>query len=122
MIAALRKIEGRGELPDVPSAVMEMCVDNPRSGFVDLFATHPPMDKRVKALVDFTGGHDPGPLALPPPAEPGEDEIAPDEPAQPGSADGDNFLPGRPPIALGEPRPSAEQPGPMGRAAQLIAP
>ena len=41
MIMALRKIEGRGELPDTPSAVMEMCVDNPRSGFVDIFATHP---------------------------------------------------------------------------------
>ncbi|MBO0756013.1 MAG: M48 family metallopeptidase, partial [Bradyrhizobiaceae bacterium] len=33
MIMALRKIEGRGELPDAPSAVMEMCVDNPRTGF-----------------------------------------------------------------------------------------
>jgi heat shock protein HtpX len=114
MIAALRKIEGRGELPDVPSAVMEMCVDNPRSGFVDLFATHPPMDKRVKALVDFTGGHDPGPLALPPPAEPGGDEITPEQPAEPGSAGGDKFLPGRPPVELGEPRPSADESGPWG--------
>jgi len=67
MIMALRKIEGRGELNDTPSAVMEMCVDNPRSGFADLFATHPPIDKRVEALVKFAGGHDPGPLALPPP-------------------------------------------------------
>ena len=41
MISALRKIEGRGELEESPSAVMEMCVDNPRSGFADLFATHP---------------------------------------------------------------------------------
>jgi len=44
---------------------MEMCVDNPRSGFTDLFATHPSIDARVKALVDYAGGHDPGPLALP---------------------------------------------------------
>src|SRR5499427_1482105 len=42
MISALRKIEGRGELEGSTSAVMEMCVDNPRSGFADLFATHPP--------------------------------------------------------------------------------
>src|SRR5262249_6655698 len=33
MISALRKIEGRGELPDATSAVMEMCIDNPREGF-----------------------------------------------------------------------------------------
>jgi heat shock protein HtpX len=66
MIAALRKIEGRGELPNANSAIMEMCVDNPRSGFADLFATHPPIDKRIAALVQFAGGHDPGPIALPP--------------------------------------------------------
>ncbi len=65
MISALRKIENRGELPDATSAVMEMCVDNPREGFADLFATHPSVDARVKALVQFAGGHDPGPLALP---------------------------------------------------------
>ena len=67
MITALRKIEGRGELPGANSAIMEMCIDNPRSGFVDLFATHPAVDKRVDALVKFAGGHDPGPLALPVP-------------------------------------------------------
>jgi heat shock protein HtpX len=64
MIAALRKIEGRGELPGATSAVMEMCVDNPREGFSDLFATHPSVDRRVDALVRFAGGRDPGPLAL----------------------------------------------------------
>jgi heat shock protein HtpX len=64
MISALRKIEGRGELPGANSAIMEMCIDNPRSGFVDLFATHPAVDKRVDALVKFAGGHDPGPIAL----------------------------------------------------------
>jgi heat shock protein HtpX len=65
MITALRKIEGRGELPGATSAVMELCVDNPREGFSDLFATHPSVDARIKALVDFAGGHDPGPLELP---------------------------------------------------------
>jgi heat shock protein HtpX len=67
MISALRKIENRGELPGATSAVMEMCVDNPRSGFADIFATHPSVDRRVTALVQFAGGHDPGPLALPSP-------------------------------------------------------
>src|SRR4051812_20416465 len=66
MISALRKIENRGELPGATSAVMEMCLDNPREGFADLFATHPSVESRVAALVKFAGGHDPGPLALPP--------------------------------------------------------
>jgi heat shock protein HtpX len=63
MISALRKIEGRGELPGVTSAVMEMCVDNPREGFADVFATHPSIDRRVEALVRYAGGYDPGPLS-----------------------------------------------------------
>jgi heat shock protein HtpX len=63
MISALRKIENRGELEGATSAVMEMCVDNPRQGFTDLFATHPSVDARVRALVRFAGGHDPGPIA-----------------------------------------------------------
>ncbi len=65
MISALRKIEGRGELPGATSAVMELCVDNPREGFSDLFATHPSVNARVQALVKFAGGHDRGPLACP---------------------------------------------------------
>lgn len=71
MISALRKIENRGELPGATSAVMELCVDNPREGFADLFATHPSVQSRVDKLVKFAGGHDPGPL--PPPGD-GETE------------------------------------------------
>ena len=69
MISALRKIEGRGELPGATSSVMEMCIDNPREGVGELFDTHPSVDRRVAALVKFAGGHDPGPLALPPQAD-----------------------------------------------------
>ena len=79
MISALRKIESRGELPGATSAVMELCVDNPREGFGELFDTHPTVENRVAALVKYAGGHDPGPIALP---EPGEDE-APAESAEP---------------------------------------
>jgi heat shock protein HtpX len=64
MISALRKIEGRGELPGATSAVMDMCLDNPRGGFGELFDTHPSVEKRIAALVKYAGGHDPGPLAL----------------------------------------------------------
>jgi heat shock protein HtpX len=66
MVSALRKIEGRGELPGATSAVMEMCIDNPREGFGELFDTHPSVESRVAALVKFAGGHDIGPVALPP--------------------------------------------------------
>jgi heat shock protein HtpX len=66
MISALRKIENRGELKGSPSAVMELCIDNPRTGFSDLFATHPSVESRVDKLVHLAGGHDPGPIALPP--------------------------------------------------------
>jgi len=69
MISALRKIEGRGEIPGATSAVMEMCIDNPREGFSNIFDTHPSVDKRVEALVKFAGGHDPGPLEIAPPEE-----------------------------------------------------
>jgi heat shock protein HtpX len=74
MISALRKIEGRGELKGATSAVMEMCIDNPREGFGELFDTHPSVDSRVTALVKFAGGHDPGPLALPPQSDARDDQ------------------------------------------------
>jgi heat shock protein HtpX len=87
MISALRKIEGRGELPGATSAVMEMCIDNPREGFADIFATHPSVDRRAEALVKFAAGHDPGPLVPPaieeeePGALPEPEAQAPQEPA-----------------------------------------
>jgi heat shock protein HtpX len=86
MISALRKIEGRGELPGATSAVMELCVDNPREGFSDLFATHPSVDARVQALVKYAGGHDPGPIALPSAAADAPDGQPPgpaDDPTRP---------------------------------------
>jgi heat shock protein HtpX len=81
-----------------------MCVDNPRQGFADIFATHPPIDARVEALMKFAGGHDPGPLAVAGPEE--RDQIASEAPASGpwgGAAPdgGKPFLPGEPPIDLG---------------------
>jgi len=127
MISALRKIENRGELPGATSAVMEMCLDNPREGFADIFATHPSVDSRVAALVRFAGGHDPGPLPLPAPDEQQEQDQqqdqeqdrqqdqqddAPGKPASPWgpAAEPDKpFLPAKPPVVLGAP--SAPAPG-----------
>lgn len=79
MISALRKIEDRGELDGATSAVMELCIDNPREGFADLFATHPSVDSRVQALVKYAGGRDPGRLALPSDAEAGLDGEHPNQ-------------------------------------------
>ena len=104
MISALRKIENRGELHAANSAVMEMCIDNPREGFADIFATHPPVDKRVEALVTFAGGHDPGLLALSAPDDGGQ--VVNDPPAGGpwggGAEPADKpFLPGPPPVDPG---------------------
>jgi heat shock protein HtpX len=76
MISALRKIESRGELPGATSAVMEMCIDNPRRGFGELFDTHPSVESRVAALVKYAGGHDPGPIDLPPQADDADTEAS----------------------------------------------
>ncbi|HEX8417680.1 MAG TPA: M48 family metallopeptidase [Methylobacterium sp.] len=67
LITALIKIAGRGELPGVPSGVMELCVDNPRSGFKDFLATHPSIDDRIAALTRYAGGRVPvsSPVAMP---------------------------------------------------------
>src|SRR5262245_30828331 len=128
MISALRKIEGRSELPVATSAVMEMCIDNPRVGFSSILHTHPPIDERVAALVKFAGGHDPGPLALPAPGEADvgdeqgqTDQTAPDgpwghAPDAPGEAQGGAkpFLPSRAPIELGGSASRDGGPGPWG--------
>ncbi len=121
MISALRKIEGRGELPGATSAVMEMCIDNPREGFSNIFDTHPPIADRVAALVRFAGGHDPGPLAsaqpdaslLPEGEMPGEAAATgPWGPRREAAKSSQPFLPPRPPVELCPPEP--EEPGPWG--------
>ena len=58
MISALRKIEGRSEMPAVPSGIMEMCIENQKNTVADLFSTHPSVQHRVDKLVAVAGGHD----------------------------------------------------------------
>ncbi len=62
MIAALRRIEGQSLIQQAPEEAREMFIDNPHVGFMGLFATHPPISKRVERLVRYAGGQDPGPL------------------------------------------------------------
>ena len=90
---------------------MEMCVDNPREGFADLFATHPSIESRIKALIEFAGGHDPGPLDLP---EPGN-ETGESQQEESTGEQGDTvnpppkpFLPSQPPVVLGGSAPAAQ--------------
>lgn len=121
MISALRKIEGRGELVRANSAVMEMCVDNPREGFADIFATHPSVEKRVEALVQYAGGHDPGPMDIEPSEEnqdepqgsDGTEQTNPPSVPQEGNRNPGSFLPGKPPIELGAPAPAGSGGNPL---------
>jgi heat shock protein HtpX len=58
MISALRKIEGKSEMPSVPSGIMEMCIENKPNTVADLFSTHPSVQRRVDKLVAVAGGSD----------------------------------------------------------------
>ncbi len=54
MISALQKISGRSQM-DAPADVQQMMVEN-TARFAGVFATHPPIDKRINALVELAGG------------------------------------------------------------------
>ncbi len=55
MISALQKISGHSDL-SAPPDVQQMCIENAASGGIGgLFATHPPMEKRIAALVMMGG-------------------------------------------------------------------
>ena len=54
MIGALKKISGRNQI-DAPNDVQQMMVENTQA-FAGIFATHPPIEKRIEALADYAGG------------------------------------------------------------------
>lgn len=62
MISALRKVAGGPRL-EAPEQVRSMFFDNPGSGVMDLFATHPAIEKRIAALVRYGGGRNPPQVA-----------------------------------------------------------
>lgn len=55
MISALQKISGHAAV-EAPEAVRGMFLANPESGAFSLFATHPPIEKRIAALERYAGG------------------------------------------------------------------
>jgi len=63
MISALRKISGNAEVPNAPAEVREMFIENAHVGIGEIFATHPSIEKRIAALVQFAGGREPAPSA-----------------------------------------------------------
>src|SRR5690606_21268051 len=69
MISALQKISGNAAV-NAPSEVREMFIENPHSDFASLFATHPPIAKRIEALVKFGGGRVAAPQEAPIPPAP----------------------------------------------------
>ncbi len=67
MISALQKISGHAHL-DAPESVRSMFLEDESAGVMGLFATHPPISKRIEALVKFAGGRvselpEPSPVA-----------------------------------------------------------
>ncbi|HYD46650.1 MAG TPA: protease, partial [Phenylobacterium sp.] len=57
MISALRKIEGRSAI-QAPEEVQGMFIENKEAGIGGLFATHPPIAKRIGALEKYAGGRE----------------------------------------------------------------
>ncbi len=86
MISALRKVAGHAHL-DAPEEVRGLFLENREEGIWGLFATHPPIEARIAALVQYAGGREVEPAATlvasqtPPPAASGPSTPGPwDEP------------------------------------------
>ena len=133
MITALRKIEGRGELEGATSAVMEMCVDNPRVG-ICRHVRHPPVDRkphrgdreiRRRPRSRPAGIARAGRITQRPPTPRASTSLLPAGPwggsgAPQAGGDDRPFLPPRPPIELGGPSSSAEGDArPLGPAPEI---
>lgn len=54
MMRALIRISGAADIPAAPADIRAMCFENRRS-FMGLFATHPPIESRIRAISSFSG-------------------------------------------------------------------
>lgn len=63
MISALMKVSGNPDVEGAPAEVRQMFLHDRSAGFVGMFATHPPMKKRIAALERYAGGNRPPPRA-----------------------------------------------------------
>ena len=64
MITALRKVSGHAHL-DAPQSMRAMFLEDDDDGIFGLFATHPPVEKRIAALIAFGGGKEAAPVVEP---------------------------------------------------------
>jgi heat shock protein HtpX len=55
MISALTKVSGHAHL-DAPQSMRAMFLEDREDGILGLFATHPPIEKRIAALRQYAGG------------------------------------------------------------------
>jgi heat shock protein HtpX len=55
MISALQKVAGHTHL-DAPQSMRAMFLEDDDEGIMGLFATHPPVEKRIAALMQYGGG------------------------------------------------------------------
>ena len=65
MMRALMRISGKDRIPETTDDIMMMCVEN-RKAFMGLFATHPPIAQRIRALSKMTNTPVPDSTSLPP--------------------------------------------------------
>jgi heat shock protein HtpX len=112
MISALRKIEAHATIPDMPSRMHAFFIESPaitpETGWL---ATHPSVEDRIVALVDFAGGQDlVGVRELSAPDQPLIGDSALEAPEQAEISREPSFLPpdGRSPLDPPQP------PGPWG--------
>lgn len=54
MIRALQRISGQDQIPETTADIAMMCIENSHP-FLGLFATHPPIEQRIKTIADLTG-------------------------------------------------------------------
>ena len=76
MITALQKVSGHTH-SDAPQSMRAMFLEEDDDGIFGLFATHPPISKRIAALQQYGGGRVVDPVSTPPVAP---SPVAPPEP------------------------------------------
>lgn len=65
MMRALMRIAGRAQIPETTDDIAMMCIENKHALF-GLFATHPPIEKRIQAISQYTGTSVPEIMSLGP--------------------------------------------------------
>ena len=65
MMRALMRIAGRERIPGGTDDIAMMCIENSKA-FLGMFATHPPIEERIRAISEVTNTPVPDSMSLPP--------------------------------------------------------